>query len=266
MKQRYFVLFLLLLPFSKATSQGQAEDVTVNTQAWLDYNVIHDVKENKTLSGYVGFRSISPHIYNNFLVQSSYNIANQKSLKFLKLKKPFIHSFHLGTRLNYISNKNNDDNFEFRLTEGFNFYLPSIKQIPLKNYIRFEQRFQKSFDGSSWNVGFRFRYKIATIIQWDKLVFNFTKGLYIPLHVEFFVNLKKADRFNDVIRISPGLGYKLNEQWKFELSVSYHNTLNTLETDNTSNDFVLRLRVFNSSLKKKAIKQNKDEQIKELIE
>jgi len=266
MNQRYLVFFLLLLPFYKAISQGQTEDISVNTQMWLDYNVIHDVKENKTLSCNVGFRSISPHIYNNFLVESSYNITNHKGLKFIKLKKPFINSFHLGTRINYISNKNNKDDFEFRLMEGFKFYLPSIKQIPLKNYIRFEQRFQKSFDGSSWNVGFRFRYKIATIIQWDKLVFNFTKGLYIPLSVEFFLNLKKADRFNDVIRISPGLGYKLNDQWKFELSVSYHNTLNTLETDNTSNDFVLRLRVFNSSLKKKPAKQTKDEQIKELIE
>ena len=61
--------------------------------------------------------------------------------------------------------------------------------------------------------------------------------------MEFFFNFKKSDRLNDVIRISPGIGYKYNDDWKFELYASYHNTLNTAEEYNTSNDFVLRLRI-----------------------
>lgn len=266
MKQNYFIFFLLLLISFKSVSQDQTEDVKVNTQFWLDYNVEYGIEEFKTLSGFVGYRSITPHIYNNFLAVSTYNIINQKSLKFLNLDKPFFKSFHLGVRMNYIANKNEKDDFEFRLMQGAKFYLPSIKQIPLMNYVRFEERFQKTFDGSNWDVGFRFRYKISTIIQWDKRAFAFTKGLYIPLNVEFFFNLKKVDRFNDVIRISPGLGYKLNEDWKFELYVSYQNTTNTSDTNNTSNDFVLRLRVFKSSTKKNHTHKNKDEQIKDLIE
>jgi len=266
MKQNYFILFLLLSIFFEASSQDQAEDVKVNTQFWLDYNLQYDLKDFKSISGFVGYRSITPNIYNNFLAVSTYNIINQKSLRFLKLEKPFINSYHFGVRMNYIANKNEKDDFEFRLMQGIKFYLPSIKQVPLMNYIRFEERFQKTFDGSNWDVGFRFRYKISTVIQWNKHTFAFTKGLYIPLNVEFFFNLKKVDRFNDVIRISPGLGYKLNEDWKFELYVSYQNTVNTSSTENTSNDFVMRLRVFKSNTKKNYIQPSKDEQIKDLMD
>ena len=48
------------------------------------------------------------------------------------------------------------------------------------------------------------------------------KECIFPLSVEFFFNLKEADRYNDVIRISPGLGYKFNDEWKAEFYVSYH--------------------------------------------
>ena len=127
MKQRYYILLLLLFPFLKTNSQEQDKDVSINAQMWLDYNVHYDIEDNKTLSGFVSYRSITPHIFNNFLVVSTYNINNLKSFKFLKLKKPFINSFHLGARMNYIDNKYEEDDFEFRLMEGIKFFLPSIK-------------------------------------------------------------------------------------------------------------------------------------------
>lgn len=266
MRKHYFIFSLLVFTFLKGSSQDQNEDVKVNAQFWLDYNVEYDIEEFRTLSGFLGYRSITPHIYSNFLAVSTYNIINQKGFKFSKSEKPFITSYHLGARVNYIANKNTKDDFEFRLMQGAKFYIPSIKAIPLMNYIRFEERFQKTFDNTNWDVGFRFRYKISTIIQWNNRLFQFTKGMYIPLNAEFFFNLKKVDRFNDVIRISPGLGYKLNEDWKFEMYVSYQNTTNTSNNANTSNDFVLRLRVFNSNTKKNYSRKSKDEQIKDLIE
>ncbi len=266
MRLNYFIFLLLLFVFFNVSSQDQNEDLKVNTQFWFDYNVFYDLEDNKSLSGFIGYRSISPHIYDNILLVSVYNIENKKSLKLLKLEKPFINSYHLGARVNYIANQGFEDDFEFRLMQGIKFYLPSIKKIPLMNYIRFEERFQKTFDGSNWAVGFRFRYRISTVIEWNKLVFDFTKGFYIPLNVEFFVNLKKVDRFNDVIRVSPGLGYKLNDDWRFELYASYHNTLNTTEEGNTSNDFVLRLRIFRSNFNHEPTQKSKEEQLKDLIE
>ena len=65
----------------------------------------------------------------------------------VKREKPLISSFHLGTGLYYTNNVYEPDNFEFRLMQGLKFFLPSIEMIPLKNYIRLEERFQKTFDG-----------------------------------------------------------------------------------------------------------------------
>jgi len=227
---------------------------------------LHPLEEFKSLSGFIGYRTISPHIYDNLLLNSVYNIENKKSLEFLKLKKPFINSYHFGARLSYIANKNTEDDFEFRLMQGIQFYLPSIKELPLMNYFRLEERFQKTFDDSDWTVGFRLRYRISTIIKWNNHLFDFNKGLYFPLNVEFFFNFKKAERYNDVIRISPGIGYKLNDGWRFEFYTSYHYTLNTTEDVNGTNDFVFRLRIFRSSFKKEHIQKSEEEQLIELID
>jgi hypothetical protein len=70
-----------------------------------------------------------------------------------------------------------------------------------------------------------------------------------------------------VIRISPGLGYKLNDKWKAEFYVSYHLSNNTSEDDDSTNDFVFRLRIYKLTTGKKEYKINsKEEDLKELIE
>ena len=265
---RFLVKILIFLSFLGVYAQDEEpEDASVNRQFWLDFNTRHSLDSLHELSGFVGYRSISPHLFNKYLVVPTYNIIHTKSPKFMNLEKPLISSFHLGAGLYYTDNKYEPDNFEFRLMQGLKFFLPSIDMIPLKNYIRLEERFQKTFDGSYWNASFRFRYQISTVLEWKKHLFSFNKGLYIPMHVEFFFNLKKADRYNDVIRISPGLGYKFNEEWNAEFYVSYHLSQNTTEDDDSTNDFVFRLRIYKKSIKKKPPAFNtKEEDLKELIE
>lgn len=265
MTQNYFVLLLILFTSYNGYSQEEVEDVQTNKQLWLDYNLESPLEEFKSISGFIGYRTIFPRVSHNLLLVSAYNIENKKKLT---KKKTYINSYHVGARINYIANNNFEDIFEFRLMQGVKFYLPSIKAIPLMNYIRLEERFQKRFDGSKWAVGFRFRYRLSTVLKWKNHLFDFNKGLYIPLNVEFFLNLKKADRFNDVIRISPGIGYKLNDDWKFELYASYQNTnsLNTAQKYNTSNDFVIRLRIFRLNFKRGTLPKTKEDKLKELIE
>lgn len=263
----FLALILHLICPIQIHAQDETEDVSVNSQFWLDFNGKSEFTERTGASGMLGYRSISPHVYDMILLYATYDIKNLKSPEFLKLKRPLINSFHLGGGLYYTDNEESPNNFEFRLTQGLKFFLPSIKQIPLKNYLRLEERFQKTFDGSKWNASFRLRYQIATVIEWKKHLFSFNKGLYIPLNVEFFFNLKEADRFNDVIRISPGIGYKFSDQWRAEVCLSYQYTNNTTEADDGSNDFVFRLRLFSTSLvRKPAAPDTKEEDIKELIE
>ena len=249
------------------SQESQPEDASVNSQFWFDYNTRYKLNDKNSVGGFAGYRTINPHIFDKFVVVPTYDILHTKSPKFIKSEKPLISSFHLGTGLFYTNNKFEPDNFEFRLMQGLKFYLPSIDLIPLKTYIRLEERFQKTFDGSSWNFSGRFRFKISTVIEWKKHLLSFSKGMYIPMSVEFFYNLQEANRYNDVIRISPGLGYKLNDKWKAEFYVSYHLSNNTSEDDDSTNDFVFRLRIYKLTTGKKEYKINsKEEDLKELIE
>ena len=267
MKKVTLIIHMLMCSFFGFGQEEEIPDVTVNRQFWTDFNGRKDFSENRSASGFVGYRTISPHIYDRFVGFATYNIDHTKSPKFLNLKKPLINSFHLGGGLYYTDNRDDDNLFEFRLVQGLKFFIPSIKEVPLMNYVRLEQRFQKTFDGSNWNSSMRFRYQISTVLEWKKRFFSFNKGMYIPINVEFFYSFQEAQRDNDVIRISPGLGYKFSDEWKAEFYVSYHYTRNTTEAQDASNDFVFRLRIYKSNRIKKPPKLNtKEEDVKELIE
>ncbi len=86
------------------------------------------------------------------------------------------------------------------------------------------------------------------------------------MSIEFFFNFNAAERDNDQIRISPGIGYKFNNEWRCEFSVSYHNIKDDLANDGTSNDFVFRIRLFRSNLKKGIFIRDKEGQMKELMD
>lgn len=259
-------IFIFLLTQSLAHSQDTSDEVINDTQIWLDFNGKYNFDETRSISGFGGYRTTNPHLYDKVMFVPSYNIIHTKSPEFMNLKKPLISSFHLGTGFYYTKNVDSEDNFEFRLMQGFKFFLPSFKRLPLKNYIRLEERFQKTFNGSNWGSAVRIRYKLSTVIEWDKHLFSFNQGMYLPMSIEVFFNLTEADQFNDVVRISPGVGYKFNDQWKAEFFISYHYTLNTTADENSSNDFVFRLRIYRANVKKAKIMDTKEEEIKELIE
>ncbi|MDB4584052.1 hypothetical protein N9164_12930 [Draconibacterium sp.] len=73
---------------------------------------------------------------------------------------------------------------------------------------------------------------------------SFNDGLYLPVSIEYFQNLKGTEQFNDVVRGGPGIGYEFSELWKVEFDLSYHYTKNTVEDNFATNDFVFRFRLF----------------------
>lgn len=248
MLQKWLVLIVLLCIFKNGFSQDSIvdQDVKVNQQFWIDYNFTNILNEKHNLSTQIGFRKITPQIYDRLLGITTLNIKNNKRLFNFEGTTAFFNSFHLGAGIIYTQNYNNNDNFELRFIQGVKFKIPTIKPVTLNNYIRIEERFQNTFQNSGWRAGFRLRYRLSTVLSLKNHYVRFTKGLYIPLEAEVFVNLKRNERFNDLIRLSPGLGYKLDSNWKFELYLIFNSTKNITETNNKSSDFILRLRVFNA--------------------
>lgn len=248
-KQILIGIFILLFIGPHGYSQDSIVDqeVSVNTQFWIDYNFSKSIDETRDISTQAGFRKISPEVYDKFLAISTLNIENQSEHKWLKL----LNSFHLGAGAIYTSNFDAKDNLELRFIQGVRFNINTLKVLRinktsrflnLNNYIRLEERLQTSFN-NSWSLGYRLRYKLSTQISWDRHLLRFTKGFYFPLETELFFNLKKTDRFNDLIRISPGVGYKTKSGWRFETFIIFNRTKNITETNNKSSDFILRFRI-----------------------
>ncbi len=221
------------------------QDVKVNQQFWLDYNFSKSTKENRDISTQIGYRKITPQVYDRFLGISTINFKNTSQNKFLSV----FESFHLGAGAIYTLNNNANDNFELRLLQGVRFNISTLKLFTFNNYIRLEERLQTSFT-NGWTIGYRLRYKLSTAISWENHFLKFTEGFYFPLEAEVFFNLKKSSRFNDLLRLSPGVGYKSKTGWRFETFVIFNRTKNITETNNTSSDFILRIRIRDERKKK----------------
>lgn len=221
------------------------QEVQVNEQAWLDYNFKSLTNNSRFLSTQVGFRKINPSVYNRFLVISTLNLRAKRWFKSKREdSEPLIRSYHLGAGTIYTQNYNETDNFEVRFIQGAKFIIPTIKEFKFYNYTRLEERFQNAFDGDGWEAGFRLRHRVSIAISWKKHYLKFTEGLYFPISAEIFFNLKNADRFNDVLRVSPGIGYKFESGLKLELYTIYNLSRNITETNDASSDFILRLRIY----------------------
>ncbi len=240
MKQIWLILIVVLFISKKGFAQDSIvdQDVKVNQQFWIDYNFSNSKSKARDISTQIGFRKITPKVYDKVLAISTMNIKNNSENKFLKL----INSYHLGAGAIYTSNHDANDNLELRLNQGIRYNIKTLKLLTIHNYVRLEERLQTSFS-NDWSVGFRLRYKLSTEIIWDKHLFGFTQGLYFPLETEVFFNLKKTDRFNDLIRISPGIGFKLKNGYRFETFLIFNSTKNITETNNKSSDFILRIRI-----------------------
>ncbi len=221
------------------------QEVKVNEQFWLDYNSLTILSETQSISTQFGFRKITPEVYNRFLMMPTWIIKNTSTGNFMNFKNSLIESFRFGVGGIYTQNYNADDNLELRLSQGVIIDIPTINKITLHNYVRVEERFQNSFDNTGWQGGYRFRYRLSTVLSWKNHLIKFTEGLYLPMEAEVFANLKKSNRFNDLIRISPGIGYQLKNDWRIELYLIYNRTKNITETNNSSNDFIMRIRIFN---------------------
>lgn len=251
---RGLLVFYIIMGGMSASAQDSIvdEEVRVNQQAWIDYNLNSELNKDQFLSSQFGFRKITPEVYDRFLAITTLNFRAKRGFKLFKQEEYFINSYQLGAGFFYTNNFDANNNLEIRLVQGMKFNIPTIRRFYLYNYTRLEERFQTSFDGGGFRAGFRLRHRVSAVISWKKHYLSFTKGLYFPISAEIFLNLKKSQRFNDLLRLSPGIGYKTESGWRFELYTIFNRTRNITETNNKSSDFILRLRVFQAKQEKDA--------------
>lgn len=92
----------------------------------------------------------------------------------------------------------------------------------------------------------RSRYMLAGKVHLQRENWGRFGRLYLPFHVELFWNLATTSQFNDLIRVTPGLGYEVNSHLNTEFSASYHRTRSTAGGNFETNDVVFRLRFYHN--------------------
>ncbi len=249
MMKRLFLVFQLILSSyfglsvqDLAAQESQPmKDQNINLQPWLDYNPSHSINTRTRLYGSFGARTIFPASWHRFYAREAirYDITtfNNRTQRYRTWQ------LHGGVASFFTYNTEESNILEIRTFQGVRVRFPNWNRFQLAHYVRLEERMEIGLQKSGVEFGIRARYKTGTDLQ---LPGYLVTGLYIPLYAEVFFNIEKGVQFNDVFRLTPGLGYQANLSWKFQFDLSYHVTRQT-ETSSSAlhtNDIVFRLRVY----------------------
>ena len=226
----------LLLIFSGYFLYAQdIEDKSITEQIWLDYNPSYKLNEKVDVYGGIGARTVFPNEWYRFVVGPS---VRYRKPKLILNKLYYAEEIHFGIKFFFTVNKGFSNRFEIRPFQGYKLSWPNRPLIILQHYVRLEERFD--IETSDWinTFGLRLRYEAKLTLKFKGDWIPFNKRLFLPISMEVFGNLKGAQQFNDLVRISPGIGYEFSPTWKAELLFSYHYTRDTVEDDFDTNDFV----------------------------
>lgn len=236
------ILLLLVLPGYLLYSQD-TEEKSRTEQIWLDYNPTYTLSEKLDIYSAVSARTVFPNEWYQFDIGTSVRYLRPK-LIFKKLY--YKEELHFGIKFFFTLNRDNSNRLEIRPFQGYRLLWPNRPKIVIQHFVRLEERFD--IRTSDWvnTFGIRLRYMVELMFKFRGDWISFAEGLYLPASMEFFWNLKGAKQFNDVVRITPGIGYEFSDLWKGEFSLSYHYTRNTVEDNFATHDIVFRLRVFHN--------------------
>ena len=238
-KNIWLSLFLIFSVYSLYAQD--VEDKSITNQIWLDYNPDFSLSEKVDLYGDIGARTLFPNEWNRYVFRPVLKYQMPK-LFFENLYSK--EELHAGIGFFLTDNKNSANRLEIRPFQGYRLTWPNRPRIVLQHYIRLEERFDIEIPKWINTFGLRVRYRAELILKLKGDWLSFNDGLYLPVRMELFWNLKGSEQFNDVVRITPGIGYEFSPAWKAEFDLSYHYTRNTVEDNFATNDIVFRFRVF----------------------
>lgn len=217
------------------------EDNDFTRQLWVSIDPSWVVGENQKIIGNFSYRTIKPSSWHRIILRA-FKEVSYDTLLFKNFKHKEKLMYGVGTF--WLLRNESPNSFELRPFQGYGISFNLRKRFGLQQLIRLEERFLFSKNQDQDFFGVRLRYQVKGIIDLNGLLFSEGKGFYIPASVEFFFNLVKVSEFNDVIRISPGLGYQADHDLKVEASLAYHYTNQSdYEELIRTNDIVFQFRI-----------------------
>lgn len=237
-KKQLFLCILLVGLLSVAYGQ---EEKDYSNQVWLDFNPRWVPGGGKIiLDASLAYRTIFPQDWNRYSIGMGvrYSPFIQRSESSTALQYL---QFRAGIRDFYTASIGDNNLNELRLYQGVRVQWPTFRRVLLLHYVRVEERFEKVEGTDTRDFTARFRYRLTSKFRFIKPALI---DLYFPLSMELFLSASEGLYFNDVTRITPGVGYDFTDQFSTEFHLSYHFSRNSGTDSFENNTLVYRLRVY----------------------
>lgn len=242
----FFKVFILgitsVFLCSNLIAQDNDKSVVTN-QLWLDFNPTWKISERFDLRGKVGAKAIYPSEWYKFYTTAeiSYWIP-----KFRFKKARYDERVYFGCDFYSIYYAEQANVIEISPYQGYTQTWPKTKRFLMMHNFELGQRFQ--WDTQEWNYSFGLKvsYEASIIYKFHGEAWKYGKGFFLSASAKFWWNLIETNVFNDVLRITPGIGYQINPQWKTAFYIGYNYTRN-LSIDNFHSDNIIyRIRLYYS--------------------
>lgn len=216
-------------------------------QFWLDYNPGIKLSERISLHGQIGARANAPYEWTRFLVSPSVRYVRPKHLlKEVNYKE----ELHGGIGIYFTDNEYKVNRLEIRPFQAYSLTLPNRYRIQIKHLLKLEERFEMETDDWVNTFGLRLRYSASVTFRFHGEIWAKGNGFFIPVSTELFWNLKGTNQFNDKIRLMPGIGRDLSNDWKVLFLVGWFYSKASEEDPFNSSEMLFRLRVYHTFHKK----------------
>ena len=233
------IAMVLLLPFSIRGQNTDGPDAT--QQLWLDFNPSWSLSDRVAINSKFGFKTIFPNAWYKFYASGevSYDVPK------LMLKSLQYHEqVYAGLDMYYIVNSQLENVFELSFFQGYTLKWPNRKYIELKHNVELGERFQWGVVEGNYSFGLNLSYAGSFTWKFHGDVVDFGQGFYLVCTFKFWWNLISATVFNDVARVTPGIGYQINDQWKTAFLVGWNYTRNLTSERFSTNSVIFRLRAY----------------------
>ena len=213
----------------------------ITNQVWLDFNPSYQISEKWNFIGKVGTKAIYP--------QSWYKIYGSGELsfnipKFMFKKLYYAEQVYGGVEFYYIMNDANENVIEIDTYQGYKLKWPNRKRLIIQHNVALTERFQWGTQDLDYSFGLKLSYEGALTWKFHGDVWEYGNGFYLTCGFKFWWNLVSATVFNDVARVTPGIGYQISPKWKTAFYVGYNYTRNLNYDAFSTNSVIYRLRVY----------------------
>ena len=116
--------------------------------------------------------------------------------------------------------------------------------MDLRHNVELGQRFQWGVGDLNYSFGLRLSYEATIVFKFKGDLWNVGKGFFLSASAKLWWNLISTTILNDVVRITPGIGYQINPEWKTAFYIGYNYTRNLSSEKFETNNIIYRLRVY----------------------